>query len=235
MKRIVLALLSLVASPLLAQPEIVHQNLYWIRYYNILNFNQKWSLHSEADTRHFFSNSAQHQFISHLHFVYKPSNTWYFGGGLTYSLQRPQFPETRPRPTTPEFRIWQEAAYSRLLSARFALSGRIRTEERFLSNHTGRFDDDYRFVFRHRYRAQLTYALKGKNLAFRVSDEAFLNTFHQNLFDQNRIFLSVEKRFSPALAIELGYMNIHQLGRKAQRLYRRDNLRFTLTHTLRPL
>ncbi len=235
MKKIVLALLCLSASPLLAQPEIIHQNLYWIRYYNILNFNPKWSLHTEADTRHFFSNSAQHVLIFHSRLVYKPNNQWAFGGALTYSLQRPQLPDTKPRPTTPEFRVWQEAGYTWPLSARVALNGRTRTEERFISNHPGRFDGDNHFVFRHRYRAQLSYILRERNLTFRASDEAFLNTFHQNLFDQNRVYLSVEKRFTPALAVELGYMNVRQLGRDALRLYHRDNVRFTLMHTLRPL
>ncbi|WP_373513358.1 DUF2490 domain-containing protein [Persicitalea sp.] len=235
MKKIILALLCLSASPLLAQPEIIHQNLYWLRYYNILNFNQKWSLHSEADTRHFFSNSVQHVLIFHSRAVYKANDKWSFGGALTYSLQRPQMPDITPRPTTPEYRIWQEAAYTLPLSTRLALSGRIRTEQRFLSNHPGHFDNDNRFVFRHRYRAQLAYTLKEKSLAFRLSDEAFLTTFHQNLFEQNRFYLSVEKRFSRAVSLELGYMNVHQLGRYAQRLYRRDNLRFTLMHTLRPM
>ncbi len=235
MKEIGLLLLCLVASPLLAQPEVVHQNLYWIRYYNILNFDPKWSLHSEADTRHFFSNNAQHVLIFHSRLVYRPNDRWSFGNALTYSLQRPQMPDLTPRPTTPEYRIWQEAAYNLPLSARFALNGRIRTEERFLSNHPGHFDGDHRFVFRHRYRLQATYALKEKNLAFRVSEEPFLNTFHKNLFDQNRFYVSAEKRLNPALAVELGYMNVRQLGRNAQRLYHRDNVRFTLMHTLRPL
>ncbi len=235
MKKLLFLLLVLGTSPLLAQPEIIHQNLFWLRYYNILNFNQKWSLHTELDTRHFFANSVQNQFISHLHFVYKPTNAWLLGGGLTYSSQRPQMPDTRPRTSTPEFRIWQEAAYTFPLSAQLALSGRLRTEERFLSNHPGWFDSDNRFIFRHRYRAQLAYLLKEKNLAFRLSDEAFMNDFHQNLFDQNRIFVSVEKRFNPVLAVEIGYMNVRQLGRSAQRLYHRDNVRFTLMHTLRPL
>ena len=235
MKKISLFLLCLSASPLLAQPEIVHQNLYWLRYYNILNLNPKWSLHTEADTRHFFSNSAQHVLIFHSRLIYKPNDRWAFGGAGTYSLQRPQLPDMTPRPATPELRVWQEAGYTWPLSARLALNARIRTEQRFISNHPGRFDSDHHFVFRHRYRAQLSYALKEENLIFRASDEAFLNTFHQNLFDQNRVYLSVEKRFTPALAVELGYLNVRQLGRDAQLLFHRDNVRFTLIHTLRPL
>lgn len=235
MKKILLAVLFLSTSPLLAQPKIVHQNLYWVRYYNILNFNPKWSLHTEIDTRHFLPSSNQHQFISHLHLMYKPSKAWFVGGGFSYSLVRPQLPETRPRPGTPELRAWQQIGYNWPLAERWSLSGRIRTEERFLSNHTGRFDSDHHFVFRHRYRVQLTYTLKDQGLTFRLFDEVFLNTFHQNFFDQNRVYISAEKRFTRSISAELGYMDLRQLSRNAQRLYQRNILRLTLTHTLRPM
>lgn len=221
----------------LAQKEVIHQSLYWIRYYSILNINPQWSLHNEIDTRHFFVNSRQHVLILHSRAVYKPSDAWSFGAALTYSAQKPQNPDTYPRPVTPEFRTWQEAAYNQSLSKRFALNYRIRIEERFLSTHPGHFDlaEPHPFVFRHRYRAQLGYAIKEANLAFRASDELFLNNFQGTLFDQNRVYLSVEKRFNPALAVEVGYMNIYQRTRIPGLYYQRDNLRLTLLHTLRPL
>ncbi len=229
--------LSISCSFAFAQKEVVHQSLYWVRYYNILNFNPKWSLHSEVDTRHFFINSRQHVLITHIRAVYKPSDSWSFGAALTYSAQKSQNPDTYPRPVTPEFRSWQEAAYNQPLSNRFALNYRIRTEERFLSTHPGHFDfaELHPFVFRHRYRVQLGYAIKEANLAFRASNELFLNNFQGTLFDQNRGYISVEKRFTPALAVEVGYMNIYQLTRTPGLYYQRNNLRLTLLHTLRPL
>lgn len=220
-----------------AQKEVVHQSLYWVRYYNILNFNPKWSWHNEIDTRHFFVNSRQHQLIIHSRASYRLTDAWTIAAALTYSAQKPQNPDVTPRPVTPEFRTWQEAAYNQAFSKRFALNYRIRIEERFLSTHPGHFDFDepHPFVFRHRYRAQLGYTIKKANLAFRVSNELFLNNFQGTLFDQNRVYLSVEKRFNPALAVEVGYMNIYQRTRTPGLYYQRDNLRLTLLHTLRPL
>jgi hypothetical protein len=220
-----------------AQKEIIHQSLYWIRYYSILNFNPKWSWHNEIDTRHFFVNSRQHQLIIHSRASYRLTDDWTVAAALTYSAQKPQIPDPSPRPVTPEFRLWQEAAYNQVLSNRFALNYRIRIEERFLSTHPGPFDFDepHPFVFRHRYRAQLGFAIKEANLAFRASNELFLNNFQGTLFDQNRVYLSVEKRFNPAFAVEVGYMNIFQRTRTPGLYFQRNNLRLTLLHTLRPL
>ncbi|GEM_PF-1607908 len=144
--------------------------------------------------------------ILHNRAVYKASDAWRFGAALTYSAQKPQNPNTYPRPVTYKFRTWHEAACNQPFSKRFALNYRIRIEERFLSTHPGHFDlaEPHPFVFRHRYRAQLGYAIKKANLAFRASDELFLIISRVLLFDQNQVYMSVEKRFNPALAIELG-------------------------------
>jgi len=232
-----LTLFSSCTFSVFAQKEVVHQSLYWIRYYNILNFNPKWSLHTEIDTRHFFVNSRQHQFIVHSRAAYRHNDAWNFGAALTYSAQKPQDPNTYPRPITPELRAWQEATYSQPLSKRFTLSYRIRIEERFLSTHPGHFelDQPHPFIFRHRYRAQLSYLLKEAQLAFRASDELFVNNIQGVALDQNRVYVSVEKRFTPALTVEVGYMNTYQHTRTPGLYYQRNNLRLTLLHTLRPL
>lgn len=220
-----------------AQKEVIHQGLYWIRYYNILNFNPKWSLHTEIDTRHFFVNSRQNQLIIHSRASYRLNEAWTFAAALTYSAQKPPHPDTYPRPVTPEFRSWQELAYTQPLSTRFALNYRIRVEERYLSTHPGHFDfnEPHTFVFRHRYRIQLGYIIKKANLSFRASNELFVNNIRGMAFDQNRVYVSAEKRLNPALAIEVGYMNVYQRTRTPGLFYQRDNLRLTLLHTLRPL
>jgi hypothetical protein len=233
---LLIVLFSICTRSGFAQKQVEHQSLYWIRYYNILNFSPKWSLHTEIDTRHFFVNSHQHQLIIHSRASYRLNETWTFAAALTYSGQKPQNPDTYPRPVTPELRAWQETAYNQPFPKNFALNYRIRVEERFLSSHPGPFElaEPHTFIFRHRYRVQLGYALKKANLALRASEELFLNNFQGTLFDQNRVYFSVEKRFNPALAVEVGYMNIYQKARTPDLYYQRDNLRLTLLHTLRP-
>jgi hypothetical protein len=220
---------------LLAQKQVDRQSLYWLRYYNTLNFTPKWNWQTELDTRYFFANNRKHQFIAHTRIAYKPNVNWYFSSGLTGSWQKPQDPYAYPRPVTPELRLVQEASVNQPLLKAFSANYRIRVEERFVSNHPGRFDEDFRFAFRHRYRWQLTYLLKAQNLTIRISDEVFVNALQENLFgkfDQNRFYVAIEKRVSPALSFELGYMNINQPIKGKNLVIKRDNLRFTMYHTL---
>jgi hypothetical protein len=230
-----LLLVGLHFSPVLAQKRVDHKSLYWIRYYNTVNFSEQWNWQTELDTRHFFSNSRQQQFIGHTRVAYKPSAPWYFSAGLTGSWQRPQDPYLLPRPTTPELRLVQEGSFTQTPLKNISLNYRIRIEQRFISNHPGAFDEDHRFSFRHRYRIQLSYAWPKPTITFRASDEVFVNATSDNLFgelDQNRVYLALEKRISPAVAFELGFMHIQQPVVTKNLLFRRDALRFTVYHTL---
>ncbi len=230
-----LFIVGLDSSPIFAQKRIDHKSLYWIRYYNTINLNQKWNWQTELDTRHYFTNSRQQQFIAHTRVAYKPSSPWYFSAGLTGSWQRPQDPYLTPRPSTPELRLVQEGSYSQSPLKNISLNYRIRIEQRFISNHPGVLDENHRFSFRHRYRVQFSYSLPKSAITFRASDEVFVNATSENLFgefDQNRVYMALEKRISPAFALELGYMHIHQPVAAKNLLFKRDALRFTVYHTL---
>ncbi len=61
----VILLLLLVDHGAKAQKNVTHQSLYWIRYYNQLSLNQKWTWHNEIDDRRFFENNTQHHLIVH--------------------------------------------------------------------------------------------------------------------------------------------------------------------------
>ncbi len=228
-------LLCLLTNTLFAQKQITHQSLYWLRYFNTLNFNEKWNWQNELDTRHFFTNNRQQQFIVHSRVMFRPNTSWNFGIGLTGSWQKSQDPLVFPRPKTPELRIVEEVGVNQPLLQNLSANYRIRVEQRFISNHTGPFDEDCSFKFRHRYRFQLTYFWQKANMTFRTSEELFVNAGQQNLFasvDQNRTYVSAEKRFSPALSFEVGYMNINQKIKKLNFHARKDNVRITLYHTL---
>lgn len=233
---LLVVLLSLVkVSPLLAQRQLTKQGLYWLRYYNIVNFNKQWSWHNEFDTRHFFVNSRHHNFIMHTRLAYKPNDWLNLATALTYSLQRPHDPHTTPRPGIQEFRPWQEINLNQSLPRALVLSYRLRTEERFISTHTGHFDGSYNFLFRHRHRVQFAYPVKKWDVSFRISEEFFYYFTQGNPFnnwDQNRFYVSVDKKLSPSFAVELGYMNIRQAGRGTNQLLERNIARFTLYHSI---
>lgn len=140
-----------------------------------------------------------------------------------------------PRPVTPEIRMVEEASVNQPILNNLSTNYRIRVEQRFISNHTGPFDEDWSFKFRHRYRIQLTYFWRKPTLTFRASEELFVNASQRDLFekvDQNRTYLAVEKRFTPAISFEIGYMNINQKSKKLNFYARKDNLRITLYHTM---
>lgn len=57
--------LFLACSFLYAQTEknVDYQSLVWIRYYNLLNINNKWSVHTEFDNRVFPNSLVQNLYL----------------------------------------------------------------------------------------------------------------------------------------------------------------------------
>lgn len=237
---VLLAIFGLLLSPGVsyAQKEVIHQSQYWLRYYALVNLNSKLSWHNEIDSRYFFANSRQAIFIAHSRLAYKLNDRFSVAAALCYARQKPLDAYAPTWPATPELRPWQEVNFNQRLSARWSLGYRLRIEERFINNHPVLFDSDYSFVFRHRYRIQLTYLIKKANLTFRLSEELFEIAQHGDLFgrlDQKRAYLSVEKRLNPHFSVEAGYLKVYQPAKIGPRVYDRDNLRMTLYHTIRPL
>ncbi|TDB67354.1 DUF2490 domain-containing protein [Arundinibacter roseus] len=218
------------------QAQDIHQSFYWIRYFNTLHFSPRLTWQNEADTRHFFSNNKQHQAIFHSRLAYKIRPKLQLAAGFTHSLQRPNDPQVSPRQAKPEFRGVQEFTYNtEFLHPTFELNGRIRTEQRFLGTKPIAEDQTYTFRFRHRYRLQFSYLLKPAKLALRVSDEILVNTTGTNLFgdlDQNRVYVCLEKRFSPVFATEIGYLHLKQPITDKPQSFQRDIVRLTFYHSV---
>ena len=52
--------------------------------------------------------------------------------------------------------------------------------------------------------------------------------YHQDDFDQNRIYGAVEYKFKKDLSLEMGSLKLHQKRANNKGYYDRDNLRVTL-------
>ena len=227
-------------ASLLAQRNIEHQNLYWMRYYNQLSFNQRWIWHNELDDRRFFKNNQQQHLILHSRLYYKISKSLELAAGFTYSLQGPQHPEHSSALTVPENRIVQELNHTHPLNHRFSLVHRFRIDERFIHKNNGQeLIPGYDFNFRFRYRLGIHYGLdKDQTMhptILKLSDEVMINAgphIVYNTFDQNRISFSAEHQFSPAISVELGYMHWYQQRSSGYQFYSRDILRFTFYHRI---
>lgn len=128
----------------------------------------------------------------------------------------------------PEHRIWEQF----IVNQKFDVSGRattlqhrFRLEQRFLPKTVVEGDelstDSYDFAQRLRYFARAIFPLKKtetftEGAFIALQDEIFFNVQNSpndKFFDQNRIYLAVGWRLSPAFDIEAGYMNQFVVGR----------------------
>lgn len=108
-------------------------------------------------------------------------------------------------PTKTEHRIFQELFSSHDYES-WKIINRFRLEERFLEGV-----DDTLWRIRHQLRVQKPIS-SCDGLSLAISDEVFLNLNDINTsatqgFDQNRLFLGVNYKFSEKLAMDFGYLN----------------------------
>ena len=217
------------------QKSITHQSLYWIRYYPQLRLSSKYTLHAEIENRRFFKNSIQHHTINHYRLQYKLSSYADAGGGITFSWQSPQIPDGVNHLVVPEIRGVQELNLTQNISKVFSLGHRFRVDERFIHKNNGiTLEDGYDFNFRFRYRVQILYKLT-KSLRVKAGDEIMINQgkiIVYNTFDQNRVYFSLEKEFSPKVALEISYIKWYQQRPSGNQYFSRDILRFSFLHKL---
>jgi len=234
-KQILLGILLLGCTALYGQSQTLHQNLYWIRYYNQLYLSKRLHWNNEFDNRRFFHPDLENQFIIHTHLRYKIKSTE-LAAGSSFSWQYTQDPE-KDAVTVPEIRPFQEVAYTHQLSQRWALQHNLRVDERFIRNHTtAELLPGYEFLFRFRYRIQVSYVVKenqAKNtsITIRASESIFVNDRY-NTFDQNRIYLGAIVQLNKKLSLEGGYMDVYQHRLNNNVYLSRPTVRFTMYHKL---
>lgn len=223
-------------TPLFSQRIVNDQSLYWIRYQNQLIFSPQWYWNNEVDNRRFFQHDVQNQFIFHSRLHLK-HNRWDFGGGITASWIFTQKPENRSTHAAIELRPVVEVSHELTLN-KIRFQNRIRLDNRFLEEDPEKsVFDASTYVLRFRYRGQLTIPLKKTAegdplIQLRVADEIMFN-HTENLFDQNRIYVSADFRLSKFVSLETGYIYIYQQRFGSDNEYfRRHIARITLLHRI---
>jgi hypothetical protein len=223
------------------QKEVTKQSLYWMRYYNQLTFNPRWSWHNEIDDRRFFKYNKQQHLIFHSHVHYKLSQNFDAAFGFTYSRQSPQSPDASTELIVPELRPFQEITVSNLLAGRFTLIQRLRIDERFIHKNNGKvLLDGYDFNIRFRYRIQAALAVLKQGSQFqttlKVADEIMINAGKAiiiNQFDQNRIYVGIEQSLGKKVSLEAGYLHWFQQRSSGYQFFSRDIIRLTLYHRIK--
>ena len=223
-----------------AQKTVTHQDLFWIRYHNVIRFDPKIIWHNEIEERRFFEGGQHHHFIMHSRLHYKFDPRAEVGAGITYSLQSPQFPNSVSDLVVPEIRLVQEINYSTPLSKRIGLHQRFRVDERFIRTNNGmELLDGYTFNWRFRFRVMATFRLnenvEKNNTILKVFDELMVNAGSSivfNQFDQNRIYVGIEQILSKKISVELGYLKWYQQTAAGDLFFNRNIIRLTLVHNI---
>lgn len=209
-------------------------NLYWVRYFNQINFNQKWSWQSEFDGRRSIKSDNQRQFIMHAFVNVNTKSKTDLSAGITGS-----WVTNAKNLTVPEIRFFQSVTANLVTVKRLTVQVRFRLEERFLhltNTEKTELVDGYHFRFRTRYRIQFQYGLdKNQKWLVRLSDEIMYHTDSDYWwkYDQNRFYAGIERKFSKGLSLEVGYLflDAYSVDKNPQfnvvrtTLYHRINLR----------
>lgn len=218
-----------------------YQNLYWTRYYNQLSLNSKLTWHNEVDMRRFMVNSRLHHIIAHSHLHYKVFPNLDIALGATYSEQNPQFADVTTNLSVPEFRMFQEVTSSLTFSKRVLLNHRFRLDERFIRKNNGiTLLEGNDFNFRFRFRPQLNIILSKLESKtptnLKISDEIMVNFGGEilyNHFDQNRVYVAIEKGLSKNFSLEVGYLHWYQQRASGKDFFDRNILRITVLHKIK--
>lgn len=221
--------------------QVTNQSLYWVRYYNQLSFNNKWTWHNEIDERRFFENNRQQQLIMHSKLHYSFLKNADIAVGFTYSLQSPQDPNATNQLVIPELRPVLELNFNTPITTKLSIQQRIRMDQRFIHANNGKeLSDGYDFNCRFRYRLQLSYKLTSDinklPLTLKLQNEFMLNigkNFINNQFDQNRIYAGFEQEFNKNFSVELGYLYCYQQRASGYQFFNRDIIRLTIYHKIK--
>jgi len=214
---------------------VEHQSLYWLRYFNQIEFSPAIQWNNEIENRRFFNPDVENQFIinTHLHYSWK---NWDVGGGSTFSWVFAQRPELQYDFANKEIRPFAEISNEQKIGKVY-LQNRIRLDNRFIQSNpeVSVWEQSY-YLLRVRYRMQWSMPLvindeQIEKVSVRVSDEIMFNT-KENVFDQNRVDVTFSFYLSKYFTVEPSYVFLYQHRLKVDEYFSRNVFRFTLVHSI---
>lgn len=212
-----------------------HNTNTWLMYFSDARLSDRWGVHTEVQFR------RARTLRDPLQNFYRVGGNFYLSeavmltAGYAYALSFPygDFPAAG---RAPEHRIYQQVLLRNTYN-RLAMQHRYRLEQRWLGAAQGSENSAYTYANRARYMFRLALPLVGGKSGPGVPyaalyDEVFVNfgrAVQRNIFDQNRAYAALGYQFTPATAVELGYM--YQLVQQRNgRVFEHNNtLQFNLT------
>ena len=223
-----------------AQKTITNQPLIWYAYVQNFKINERFSVQTDIQERHFIAPAKQSQFLMRSTFKTAIKHNFDFGVGFCFFLSNTD-PTVDYDLETPEVRPYIEFNNKQSFK-RITVSHRYRLESRFFQNINGKeLAKGFSFgSMRFRYQLGLDVLLnKPKEekhaLKLRITEEMMLNFGNKikyNLFDQNRITISLQYAPIHAVAFEVGYINWFQQRASGDKYFNRNILRFGIVHNI---
>ncbi|UQD55957.1 DUF2490 domain-containing protein [Flavobacterium sp. K5-23] len=221
------------------EKNIKNQSLLWTRYYNQLDLNNKWSVHTEIDNRVFINSVTQNTLVGRIQLRDKVTDKIELGVGFDYFSVATQDPEIINGFHIPEYRAQQDVTVKQSLG-KINLSHRYMIEERFVHNSSKlMLEEGTTFYLRFRYRIQGDYTFwknEKQYLKGIVHDELMINGGNKiikNTFDQNRIYGALQFGVNKSIAMEFGYLNSFQQRASGVDYFARDIIRFSFIHKVK--
>ena len=221
------------------EKNVDQQSLLWTRYYNQLELNNIWSIHTEIDNRIFTIPVTQNSFVSRTQLRGKVTEKIELGVGFAYFSVATQDPKVKTGFHIPEYRLQQDATVKQALG-KVNVTHRYMLEERFVHNASKvMLENGTTFYLRFRYRVQADYTFWKKEKYYLkgiVYDEIMINGGNRiikNTFDQNRVYAALQVGVSPVVALELGYLNSFQERANGVDYLNRDIIRLTFIHKMK--
>jgi len=231
-KSLIVLLIILASGKAFSQKKTEDQSLLWLRYQLKLNINPDWQVVQEVEERTYWFPWRQHQFLTRTMLNLKLGKGWSAGAGFTYFEQSlPHDPSEKDYHDLTELRPQIEISYKQNLSEKIELSHRYWSEFRIIEQEAGNFKYTNN---RSRYKLEIGYSPMTK-IKLKAFEEIMFNIGSKvtyNVFDQNRLGLSLQYMPFQNFGFELGYINWFQQRSSGDEFYNRNIIRFTILHTI---
>ncbi len=227
-------MLALAALESKSQTTYIPQWQAWFRYYNQAQLSERLVLHTEFDERRILNPSLQSQFFTHVHLHYRVKPWLDVAAGGSYILTNSSVNHSL---AVPEWRTWQEASLINKFGKEIQFQFRYRLDERYIHRNDNQvLLEGYHYNWRHRFRIQFSKPIAKFNnnriLTLKLSEEVMLNTGDvPRLFDQNRMYASLEIKLNDQWSFESGYLNLIQPKTDIV-FFERNIIRSTLYHRI---
>ncbi|HRH58599.1 MAG: DUF2490 domain-containing protein [Chitinophagales bacterium] len=221
-----------------AQKKITNQSLIWYTYAQDLKINNRFSVYTDIQERHFIAPLKQSQLVMRSTLKTAIKHNFDFGVGFCFFLSNTD-PTVDFDLQTPEVRPYIEFNNKQAFK-RVTVSHRARMEARFFHNVNGNeLAKGFSFGnMRFRYQFGLDILLnKPKEekhaVKLKIMEEVMINfgkKIKYNSLDQNRISVLLVYAPIKAVAFELGYVNWFQQRPSGDKYFNRNILRVGVVH-----